>query len=245
MNTRTRTTLAGLTLAALLTPLAACSSDDGDSDGSKQPDPSVQTGPTATPPVSASPGAQVKPKKIVTVIDEFAKNAGTAEFTLHQDSPQGSLELRGDVDYSGKNTEFAGVNTLTGDPINVVVAGGKTYAEASTGKWNVVGRKDTGHPAYGTDRAVSLQTLVKMLRDSLTGATYVGTEVVDGASMTHFELTTNLKQGKKAAAWFDADGMLRKYESVTGPITMTIDYDDWGKQVDITAPPKKQIAKAD
>lgn len=104
--------------------------------------------------------------------------------------------------------------------------------------------------------------MVKKMSSSVKSATYQGSEKVDGDDADHYALTVDssaltsaLGAGGGATTglpatidediWVDGDGHLRKSEIKMGTLgTTDVTLSDYGKKVDIKAPPASQVKQA-
>ncbi|CAN5562443.1 N/A [soil metagenome] len=111
-------------------------------------------------------------------------------------------------------------------------------------------------------RSTDTTASVESLQGAIKTLDVVGTEQVDGAKTTHYRLTVNTKKALTGQQlppeqtkqlpntlayelWVDEDDLLRKMTADVAGAAVTFTLSDWGKPVDITAPPKAQISKQD
>lgn len=111
-------------------------------------------------------------------------------------------------------------------------------------------------------RSTDTTASVKSLQGAIKTLDVVGTEQVDGAKTTHYRLTVETKKALKGQQlppeqtqqlpktltyelWVDEDDLLRKMTADVAGAAVTFMLSDWGKPVDITAPPKAQISAQD
>lgn len=111
-------------------------------------------------------------------------------------------------------------------------------------------------------RSTDTTAAVESLQGAITTLDVVGADQVDGAKTTHYRLTVNTKKALKGQQlppeqtqqlpktlayelWVDEDDLLRKMTADVAGAAVTFTLSDWGKPVDITAPPKAQISELD
>ena len=106
-----------------------------------------------------------------------------------------------------------------------------------------------------TDPTAMAQKAAKYLQD----ATYVGEEDVDGTSTRHYQMTvdvagllkemkvpsvpgTDMPKSAKQDFWIDDEGRVVKMVQDMSPMqTTTMTMSDFGKKVDVEAPPESQV----
>lgn len=270
-----RTSAAAATVLALGS-LAACGSDD-DPSADPSASESSESGEATTPsedateetedpaPNTAPAGDEIDPSEFLDVYAQALDDATSAKVTI---TIQGSLPVSGSgvADYSTTPPSMQIVmnDTSTGQDQEMVMVDGILYIELSPDRFVKYDLDDPAGPlGAGFGDFLDPRSMVDLLEEGVTGATYVGEEDVDGESMEHYTVTLDpsaltseleLPSGAPTDAvpesltfeiWVDEDGLLRR--QLTGeagsPGSVEQRFDDWGEPVTITAPPASQVTE--
>ena len=168
----------------------------------------------------------------------------------------------GDADYTKSPPELAMTMTMDalGGDVEVRLVGGTMYMKSATfgDKWISIPLDDPNSPLGAIGSQLDVTKQIEVFADAITSATYVGPEDVDGESLDHYTATVDtakLLQNMPSAPagqaelpdtisqewWFDGDGLIRKFSQDFGGSATAITLSDWGKDVEIEAPPADEV----
>lgn len=251
-----RRAAAGVLAPLLLLALVACGGDDdggdagGDGAGS-----------------SSAAGEQVDAEEFAKEITNAVDATTTAHVKMEIIAGGLVTTAEGDVDYTGKSPQMAmtlsapaagqqGFDTRIVD--NVMYLSAEMLG--GSGGFFSVDLDDPKNPLakqLGGLGSFDPKETLQMFGQGLKEVTLVGTEDLDGVSTRHYHVvmdTTAMKkqmQGKVKAqvpdeiaydVWLDDEGRLAQMEAdLEEQGSMSITMSDWGKPVDIEAPPAKQV----
>jgi len=261
-----RRTLVGGVAVLALSGLAACGGGGDDSDAGSTPasaSSSTSDSSSTTLAIDLKPGDDVSASEMTSIYKKAMTDVSSAHMTM-----TGKLSVAGqslDLDAEGDLTmnPMAEDMTMTmmGQKMHVVLVDGTEYIQTgSGGQWMKVDLDDLAKQSGMGDLSSAFTNPLSML-DSMSGAiskaTYVGSES-DG---DHYQLTLDMAKALKAFGsdtkatagmpssmdedlWFDDDGHLAKMAidmGSTGKIEGEMS--DYGKSVDIQAPPASQVTE--
>ncbi|WP_104106762.1 DUF6612 family protein [Nocardioides sp. 616] len=257
-KTTLRRAAAALVLPVALTSVAACGSDSSGSD--KAADPGVKA------------GEQVETSEFMDTLSDSLENATTAHVTMTSEG-QMATSMEGDVDYASEppSSTLTMTNEMAGDEeIKVVMVDGVMYVqmgELSGGKYFKMDLKGEDNGILGQDMSEQLDptAALRTMEKSITSVTYVGEEDVDGEELDRYTVIidsaalleetlsgeddvpedTGLPEEIEYDIWFDDEGRFTRTTMDMGDTagTMTMTLSDWGKDVEIEAPPADQVTE--
>lgn len=260
---RRRLALAGAVLPFALASLVACGSDDTATDAGSESSASAEPSESASEePDAPAAGEAVDPADFVAEYKAAFDQASTAHMTMESGGAAG-FSAEGDIDYS--TTPPSMVMTMSGamagQDLDMRLVDGAFYMSipGGGGTFYSFDLDDPNNP-LGSDftRQLDPATAFDSFQDAITSVTLVGEEDVDGEQMRHFALVvdgTKVAGGMASDApsdllpkalaydvWLDGEGLFRKMESDLGQAgQLTMNIDDWGKDVSIEAPPADKV----
>lgn len=268
-----RTSVAAVLLIAVAS-LTGCGGGTSKADDSSDPSTSASSTPTEstsseptagdTPTVSTG-GEEIDPSRFIDVYTAALDQATTAHIAMSfQGGPLAST-LDGDADFSTSppSLRMTIPDPTTGKEQEFVIVDGSMYIEVTKGKYLKTDLKNSPI-GTGTD-FLDPSSVIATLAKGITGATYFGSEDIDGEALDHYNIVVDAKTlldsfaaGQSGGqeipsgalpdelafdSYFDADGYLRRTTVDLGEQlgSTTVDYDQWGEPVAIEAPPKSQV----
>jgi hypothetical protein len=227
--------------------------------------PSAEASDSASP--TAAAGKRVDPDEFVEMFRTSFEQATTAHLTMTMKGTGLSMTAEGDVDYSTEPPAVA--MTLNGDQFgkgtDVRLVDGVMYLKTSM-LGNKFVKMDLADPAnplgerFG--RAFDLRSVLDGFRSGLQSVTLLGQEDMDGERLRHYQVvmdpaaaaaankadpsasaTAGMPETVTYDLWFDGEGFFRRMEADLGPEggAVTAVLSDWGRNVDIEAPPASQV----
>ena len=264
---RRRLAVASAVLPIALFSLAACGSDEGGDSASdtSSPSASADAGESPSEPESSAAvaeGEEIDPADFVAEYKAAFEKSTTAHMTM-QTAGDAGFTAEGDIDYSTTppSMEMTMSGAMAGEGLDMRLVDGTFYMTVPNGdgKYYSFDLSDPNNP-LGSDFTKQLNpaTAFDSFEDAITSVTLVGEEDVEGEQMRHYALVVDgTKIAGQAGAgapagtlpdeiaydvWLDSEGLFRKMESDMGPAgQLTMNIDDWGKDVSIEAPPKDQV----
>lgn len=270
-DTRARAVAAGAVAALFLAPLAACGSDEKPSatkhpasaSSSVTPDASESAEPSAddSSPSPAS-GSTVDADDFAELITAAIAQKKTAHMTMDMGS---ALRAEGDVRYGESGSEMRMTMGMGGQDMTMLVTGGTLYLQmpgmTPAGKWAKV---DKDNPAMGQlveqMDAMGPTGSLEVMKKGLQDVRLVGKEDVKGEELNHYKVTVDPKAaadamgalGKRAGdlpssiaydLYLDDDNLMRRVVIDISGQQMVMELSDWGKPVDIKAPPAGDVVE--
>lgn len=265
---RTRTIAATAVATLALTLLAACGSDDegapeSTSSSSATEDPTTDSSADAGEETPAARGTLLTEDNFTEVMRAALQESESAHMAMRMGS---LMSLEGDVSYDGDVTEMAmtlGLGSGDGsgrlvfvDEILYLQMPGMTQE----GKWTQL---DSSHPTLGTlvDRMTQMGPggSVELMGDGLEEIEHVGQDRIDGAKVTKYEVTVETaavasslgvpegSSGIPSSVTYDLfvteDNLIRRMVVEIQGQELVLDVTDWGKDVDIEAPPAGDVVE--
>lgn len=228
---------------------------------------------TSTAPVAtASPvaaGDAVSSDRMRQILTSAYTAIDTAHMQLTMDTAAAgkSFRITGQADMKMSPVQMAMTMQMGSYAIDARALDGTMYMKSPAfqvgDKWVEMTAKDLG--AMGSGLSSSLTNPLAMVDEMagyVSGGKVIGTETVGGASATHYEMTVDMKSlsqklGLPASAlaqvpasadeniWVDGQGRLVKTTVVVGSAeTVTVLLSDFGKSVDVQAPPASEVTTA-
>lgn len=268
---RRRLAVASAVLPIALLSLAACGSDDdgGSATDTSSASASAETSESPAEGSEGSEGSEapaagepVDPADFVAEYKAAFEKSSTAHMTMETAGDAG-FSAEGDIDYSTTppSMMMSMSGPMAGEALDMRLVDGTFYMSVPNGdgKFYSFDLDDPSNPLGGDfTKQLDPATAFDSFEDAITSVTFVGEEDVDGEQMRHYSLVAD---GQKIAGnmasdapagtlpdelayevWLDGDGLFRKMESDLGPAgQLTMNVDDWGKDVSIEAPPKDQV----
>lgn len=253
-RTRTRWSVAVAASTLLLVPLAACGGDDAASTSAQSAN-STATTPT-DPASTTAPGTEVEVETFLAMLTEAMDEQSSVHMSI---SGTTAVQLEADVRY-GKNAAIRMETSIAGSEVTMLVVDGTPYIQQPNGKYLVITENDpTFGSLFGSFDDFGPRGSVKELRAGVTKVVDAGMATVDGESLHQFDVTADTAKllgsfsqlsgaGQDAETlamsfFLDADGLVRQISVATAGTTVSMQFTDWGKPVQITAPTGAQLVK--
>lgn len=268
--TRTRSLTALAAGALVLTALAGCGSDDDktkDASASSSPSASASTSAepgagssddetTADDAPAAAPGERLTKDNLVATMLAAMREKKTAHMTMDIGS---SVSADADVRYSGDATDMKMSMKLGNTKATVILVDQTVYMQQAAGSKYVKITKDTPGTGEMFDQlsAFSPSSSIAGMKGSLKKVEYVGTDTVDGTKVSRYRVTadtsgmatmlgqsgamSNLPKTVTYDLYVDRDHLMRRIDMTLADQTLKVRVGDWGKPVDISAPPASQV----
>lgn len=273
INTRVRAVAAGAAAALLLSPLAACGSDDDGADTKKSSasasaDPSADAsaeaseGSDAEGASSDDEGGAVDKDEFIKALQDGIEDGKSAHMTMKMGT---MLDAEGDVVYDDNGSSMKMTMDMGGQKATMIFVDGVLYMQmpgmSQPGKFTKVD-KDT--PQLGAmiqqmenmGPAGSTEVMQKGLKD----VKLVGDDEIDGEKVKHYKVTVDTsaaagQMGVDPSAapeamqdvaydlYLDEDNRMRKVQMEIQGQQMVMEVTDWGKDVDIKAPPASDVVE--
>jgi hypothetical protein len=158
------------------------------------------------------------------------------------------FECEGEADYADARIRIA-CSYPSGD-LELIVIGDSTYVRGAF-LGTETGRKWLEFPTETEEfalREFTPEKLLAMLRDASTGTERVGEEDVRGDETVRYRLTVECEKANLDCAttshvdvWIDGDGIVRRIAVEDDSAEGTIEFYDFGGDVDVEAPPADEV----
>lgn len=254
---RSRSVAALASGVLLLAPLAGCGGDDDPKAASGPTDatssPSATGSPDAATP-SASPSAAAGETVSVRAFVADLTKAMKFQKSVHMSvAGTGAVSLEADVRY-GDDPAIRLQTSISGQDVSLIIVDRVLYMEAgSSGKFIKVPKDDPGYAGvYKAFENFGPQSSVKGIETAITGVRKVGSEQVDGRSLTRYDVTVDTSRtagafsqlaGASGGArtmtlqfFLDRNGLVHQVAVEAAGQSVTMTFQDWGKPVRIKAP---------
>ncbi|MGY2874488.1 hypothetical protein ACVW00_001678 [Marmoricola sp. URHA0025 HA25] len=233
-------------------PSASASTDTGDVTGSSD---SSDSGDSAVE-GAAAPGERLTKDNLVATMLAAMREKKTAHMSMKIGS---SVSADADVRYSTDKTEMKMSMDMGSTKAVVILVGGVVYMQQTPGGKFVKIDKNT--PGMGSIveqmSGLSPDGSITAMKGALQKVEYAGTDTVDGTKVTKYRVTADTSAmaatlGGAAASgdlpktvtytlYVDDDHLMRRIDMTVAGQAIQMLVSDWGKPVDITAPPASQI----
>lgn len=265
-----RTALAAL-VAALLLLLPGCGAepDTAASPAGTTEPAETDEGGDSTGEGDGADGEEIDPADFADEMMAGLEAATTARVTMSMDAGGQQFSADGQLDYTSEPPSVQMAMTMPAmsqEPMDVRLVDGVMYMNMGAmtqGKFMAIDFNDPANLPPGmegfTDQLDPLSGFGDFEK-SISQVTFIGEEDLDGERVRHYELTVDtskaagfqgLPSGKGIPAeitydyWVDDDALPRRMTTVMDAgkqsVSMDIEMSDWGKPVDITAPPAKDV----
>lgn len=217
-------------------------------------------------PFNAQPGQEVDKSALLDQTQQAMMDKKTYAMDMQMAMSGQTLKVSGVGDMSDPNNlkvkmtmEMPGAN---GQGINLLLIGKTMYMQLpgqAGGKYVKVPMTQL-QQSGGQDfeKLLNPAESLKMSKDAINKATYVGEEDVSGAKLKHFTLVMDMSKANAAAGatpsanptgaqtvpydvWVDSDKLVRKMVLMVQGTKMTSTLDKFGEPVDISAPPTDSV----
>lgn len=251
-------------------PLAAGSSSTPTTATTSTGSDSTPTAASSAP--SAAAGTSLTAAEMTAIIKNGVGAIDTAHESLTMSTTAGgsAVQMQGEADVQMKPMAMSMTMTMSGTKIEELFVDGAMYMQApgisTGGKWVKLDIAQMSSMMGGSgvsDALTNPLSLMDKMTGYITAATYVGPDSVNGASVKHYKMTIDLKAamakmfpnlpgsasasvGSKADEdiWVDDQGRAVKTVVDFGTGSMTTVLSDFGKKVDVQAPPASQVTTA-
>ncbi len=252
-----RTGTAAVASLLLVAALAGCGNDTGDGSASAEDSSQSVT------------GRKVDTAEFVGKVMAGLESATTARLSVDVTRGGGDpLHADGQVDLTSDPVSFAMSAELPpmANGVDVRLVDGVAYANLGPLTNDKFVKYDLAHGRALPDELKGFMdeldslAVVKRLGSVLTSVTDVGDEQIDGTATRHYVLVldlTSIPAMQKAPdsaklpdevsvdVWLDSDSLIRQLRTeldVGTPVQLKATFFDWGKPVDIQAPPASDVA---
>jgi len=251
--------------ALLLAALAGCGSADKSANASGKTRPTTSTSSTPSPTSTdaavaagtpAAPGEKLTKDNLVASMLAAMRDKKTAHMKMDIGS---SIRADADVRYGTGHTDMKMSMDMGSTKAAVIMVGGAMYMQQSAGGKYV--KIDSNDPAMGglLDQMSSFgpESSVAAMRGAVQDVQYAGSATVDGAKVDKYDVTVDSSAiaktlGSAAAGadlpktltyvlYVDGNHLMRRIEMNVAKQDITMTVSDWGKPVDISAPPASQL----
>jgi hypothetical protein len=240
------------TTSSSSSPSASASTDDEDVTGSTDPDTATASD-DGTP---AAPGERLTKENLVATMLAAMRDKQTAHMSMKIGS---SVSADADVRDSTDKTEMKMSMDMGSTKAVVLLVDGVVYMQQSAGGKYVKIDKDT--PGMGSIveqmSGLSPDGSIAAMRGALKKVEYVGSDTVDGAKVSKYRVSADTSAmaatlGGAAASgdlpetvtytlYVDEDQLMRRIDMTVADQDIQMLVTDWGKPVDIKAPPASEI----
>lgn len=206
------------------------------------------------PSTDAQAGDELTPEEFAQILATAMERGRTARIK----SVMSGATMEGAVDYTRDQPALRMV--MAGDPsqggveTEMIMVDGAAYMQMGTDQYIKMSTEELGDQASRMDPGADLSTFSK----GITSLDYLGEEKLDGETTHHYLAVIDTKElglGNAAGrsekkkidyhVWLGTDDLIRKFSmDVGGEVgAMEMTYYDWGKPVEIKAPPKSQVTE--
>lgn len=211
-------------------------------------------------------GETVPNDEFIDLLVSSFEGATTARMTMTSETAGAAIEAEGVVDYSAATPAMRmtmEAAELGDGPIEMILVDNVMYMQVPDlgGKYLSMDLDEPGNPLgpMMTD-SMDPSKQAEMMSAGIQSVSFVGEEDVDGESMEHYSATLDpsaalegmegmegvpqgmMPEEMQSDTWFDDDGQVRRMVVEMGDLGSTeMSLDDWGADVDIEAPPAKQV----
>ena len=217
-------------------------------------DPSDPAAASDGPP--AAPGERLTKDNLVATMLAAMRDKKTAHMSMKIGS---SVSADADVRYSTSSTEMKMSMDMGSTKAVVILVDGVVYMQQSAGGKFVKIDKDT--PGMGSIvqqmSGLSPDGSIAAMRGALKKVEYAGTDTLDGTKVTKYRVTADTSAmaatlGGAAGAgdlpktvtytlYVDGDNLMRRIDMTIADQDIQMLVSNWGKPVDIAAPPASQV----
>jgi len=265
--TRHRTLAACAAGALLLTALAGCGSSDktktagAPTKTSSSATPSPSGTPTSDPAAAgdgppAAPGERLTKDNLVATMLAAMRDKKTAHMAMEIGS---SISADADVRYGDSGTDMKMTMDMGPTKVAVIMVNRVMYMQQSAGGKFV--KIDPSDPALGglADQMSSFgpESSVAAMRGAVQKVEYAGTSTIAGQKVDKYQVTVdssaiaktlggsagaaNLPSSLTYVLYVDSNHLMRRIDMTVAKQAIKMTVTDWGKPVDIAAPPASQL----
>ena len=262
LSTRSRGLSVIAAAALTLTALAGCGADDKAEDAGATPTTSASSSPSESAAASdgdtaaAAPGERLTKDNLVPTMLAAMRDKKTAHMSMDIGS---SISADADVRYSASGTEMKMSMDMGPTKAVVILVDGVVYMQQTAGgKYTRITKDTPGMgPFISGMSGLSPDASVAAMRGALKKVEYAGTDTVDGDKVSKYHVTADTsamaqtlgesagQSGLPATVTYDLyvddDHLMRRIDMTIGEQKINMLVSDWGKPVDIEAPPASQI----
>jgi hypothetical protein len=265
--TRTRSLTALAAGALVLAALTGCGSDDtktkdasAATSETSSPSASASTPDDATASDDASPaapGERLTADNLVATMLAAMREKKTAHMSMEIGS---SISAAADLRYAGDATDMRMSMNMGSTKTTVILVDETVYMQQAAGSKYVKITKDTPGTGEMFDQLTGLSptSSIAGMKGALKKVEYSGTDTVGGTRVSKYRVTTDTSAMAKTLGqsgamggdlpktmtydlYVDADHLMRRIDMTVGDQTIKVLVSDWGKPVDIAAPPASRI----
>jgi hypothetical protein len=264
-----RRSLAALALPLLLGGLAACGSDDEGTDPAASSSSASESGDAESG--DAPSGDEVDTAEFIDDLQAGLEASTTAQMSMHMEKSGQMMHADGAVDYTTTPPQMAMTMespAAAGQSIEMRLVDKVLYmnmGEMTNNKFISFDLSDADNLPPGMDQLTSTMdplAAFDSFEEGVQSVVFVGDEDVDGEQLGHYELKVDtskidqlqdmptqseLPETVSYDVWLDDQNRMRKLTMDMGmsgsPTSTEIQFSDWGKPVDIAAPPASEIVK--
>lgn len=205
---------------------------------------------------AAAPGERLTKDNLVPTMLAAMREKKTAHMSMKLGS---SVSADADVRYASDKTEMKMSMNMGSNKVAVILVDGVVYMQQTAGGKFVKIDKDT--PGMGSIveqmSGLSPDGSITAMRGALKKVEYAGTDSVDGTTVSKYRVTADTAAiaatlGSAAGSadlpktvtytlYVDNDHLMRRIDMTVAGQSIEMVVSNWGKPVDITAPPASQI----
>lgn len=264
---RVRSIAAGTAAALLLSPLAACGSDQdngGDakstsSETSASAEPSESASPTEADSDAAETGKKINKDNFAEVLTAAMRKQETAHMTMKMGA---ALDAEGDVRYGADGNEMKMTMGMGQQKATMIFVDDTLYMQmpgmTQPGKWTkVTGDDPTLGSMVDQMNGMGPEASLDVMKKGLKDVRYIGKE----GDLQHYKVTVDtsaamdslggMAEGAQGNApqeitydmYVDQDNLMRKLVMNFMDQQMVMEVTQWGHDVDIQAPPAGDVVQ--
>lgn len=266
---RPATALASTAVAGLLlTGLTACGNGSTTATMGSSTSSSVATSPAATASTTGTdlaPGSSISNADMAALLKSSSQSFSTAhaQMTMNMSAAGQNQQMEADADISMNPLAESMTMTVSGQQMQALLVDGSMYIKSAamgSDKWIKIDLSALSSMMGGsgmTDMLSNPVSMIEQMSTYITKATYVGDESLNGATAKHYTMSVDLKAMMKKLApsaptsqlpaagkeeiWIDDQGHLVKTVADFGTSDMTMLMSDFGKSVNVQAPPSSEV----
>lgn len=269
-NTRVRAVAASAVVALLLSPLAACGSDEekpeaagSTASSSAKADVSASATPAGDAETPGASGEEIDAANFAELMSAAIQEQETAHVSMKMGD---SLSVEGDVRYGDDGTAMKVTMGMGQQDATMIFVDDVLYMQmpgmSQPGKWTKVTKGDAalGQIVEQMD-AMGPRGSLEVMKNGLQEVRLVGTEEVDGEQLKHYEVTVDAQAALESLGqlgdaaggdvpqevsydlYLDDDNLMRRIVLDVAGQQMVMETSDWGKDVEIEAPPASDVVE--
>jgi hypothetical protein len=205
---------------------------------------------------AAAPGARLTKDNLVATMLAAMRDKKTAHMSMKLGS---SISADADVRYASDKTEMKMSMDMGATKAVVILVDGVVYMQQSAGtKFTKIDKNTPGMGSIVEQMSgLSPDGSIAAMRGALKKVEYAGTDTIDGAKVSRYRVTADtsamaatlgsaaqgadLPKTVTYTLYVDGDNLMRRIDMTIADQDIQMLVSNWGKPVDIAAPPASQI----